>query len=251
MIIMETHQITQLTVFTKNSNAALFDANAYKATTLYFKNKDLAVAYTNARFSGCEYKLDSVTAAKDEASGNWTILNKTQRVLSLDSGAAIDGKHSVFSHDISIPLVGDYAIGLTARQTKLRIENNEKGLRKPRYIAVDGYSMEPAGSMKDVSHVLCDIEGLLYMATPRKEPVDLVSSAEIAKLIAELESAIALFSLERQKIKNQYGEKSREFVASATHALDLNRKMTDLIEAEAKPMKSYMDEGISRNIKSR
>lgn len=250
MVIMETHQITQLTVFTKNSNAALFDANAYKATTLYFKNKDLAAAYTNAKFPGCEYKLDSVTAANDKASGTWTILDKTQRVLSLDSGAVIDGKHAVFNHDISMPLLGDYAIGLTARQTKLKIENNEKGLRKPRYIAVDGYSMEPAVSMKDVTHVLCDVERLLYMAIPRKEPVDLVSSAEIAKLITELELAIALFSLEREKIKNQYGAKSPQYLGAANHSVDIITKLSHLRDAEAKPMKSYMDEGISRNIKS-
>lgn len=251
MVIMETHQITQLTVYTKNPGAGLFDTGAYQSTFLYFKNKDLAKAYADAKFSGCEYKLNEITAALDETSGHWTILDKTQRILSIDSETMIDGKHAIFSKKIdgfSLPTLGDFAIGLTARPAQLKAANKAKPLRRPTFFVVEGYVMEFAASIKDVTHVFCDVERLLYMATPRKEPVDLVSSAEIATLIAELGVEIKKLDDQQQHIKNIYGAESRELhdhiYAHNTESTDLIIKMSHLKNADAKPMRSYMDESI-------
>lgn len=214
MIIKQAHHISELTIFTKDAHAAMFDPNSYNTSTLYLKNPKLAKAYVEAKFPGCEYKIREVSAIHDATSGRWALLSPMTGGLALDSTFNMNGKVYQFNTvglERCCPDDGDWVIGLTAVPCTIEKKAESKPFRRDKFFSVQGVMLNPAPTIKDITHlVYINDMGFLYLARGNGKIVELVSSEEIKQLSADLHN------------------KHREFDA----LLDIKRKTIDVNSLE-------------------
>lgn len=239
MTILETFHITQLSVNIKDPEAGMFNAAAYHTETLYFKNRKLAKAYAEAKYPGSEYKTQKVSAVPDEVTGLWNILDYTRSILSIGQTFVMEGKYYQFTENLQgcLPDLGNWLIGLTAVPEQLTWLAKMGLFGRDKYNTVAGFKLEHASSIKNITHMLCEDTGLLYLAKARPQPVALVSHAEIVSLMSDISRQ------EKQVISEM--DEIRQRVGYNVQWYGLNDKRTNLsmngmylLKAEKKEKKS-------------